>query len=96
MQSSISEGLPKSLLEAISSGCPVVTTDAGGCKEISKNFGFCVKKNNPNEFANAMINLYENKSYWQKCYKKCLKYRNNLSWDILTDKVINVYNKISI
>ena len=44
LQSSISEGLPKSLLEAISSGCPVVTTDAGGCKEISQDFGFCVKK----------------------------------------------------
>ena len=43
-----------------------------------------------------MIDLYENKSYWQKCYKKCLKYRNNLSWDILIDKVIDVYHKISI
>ena len=43
-----------------------------------------------------MIDLYENKSYWKKCYKKCLKYRNNLSWDILIGKVIDVYNKISI
>jgi len=94
LQSSISEGLPKSLLEALSAGCPVVTTDAGGCKEISKNFGFCVEKNNPNQFAEALINLYENKSYWEKCYQKCLDYRCNLSWDNLVNKVINVYNKI--
>ena len=96
LQSSISEGLPKSLLEALSSGCPVVTTDAGGCKEISKNFGFCVEKNNPNQFAEAIIQLYENKSYWEKCYKKCLDYRSSIGWEILVNKVKSVYNKISI
>lgn len=94
LQSSISEGLPKSLLEGLSSGCPVVTTDAGSCKEISENFGFCVEHSNPNEFARAMIDLYENKSYWQKCNKRCLEYRKNLGWEILTDKVIKVYNNI--
>tara|TARA_B100000212_G_C27228066_1_gene470323 strand:- start:23 stop:799 length:777 start_codon:yes stop_codon:yes gene_type:complete len=94
LQSSISEGLPKSLLEALSSGCPVVTTDAGGCKEISRDFGYCVKKNNPNQFAKAMIQLYEDKSYWEKCHKKCLKYRNKLSWENLTEKVFSVYKQL--
>ncbi len=96
LQSSISEGLPKSLLEGLSSGCPVVTTDAGSCKEISENFGFCVEKSNPTKFAKAMIDLYENKSYWQKCHEKCLEYRNSLGWETLTKKVIKVYNKFSV
>ena len=96
LQSSISEGLPKALLEAISSGCPVVTTDAGSCKEISKDFGYCVKKNSPNEFAIAMKELYENKSYWEKCNRRCLKYRDSLGWETLTEKVISVYKKIPI
>jgi glycosyltransferase involved in cell wall biosynthesis len=34
MMSSIFEGLPIALLETMSSGCPVITTDAGGVKEV--------------------------------------------------------------
>ena len=34
-----------------------------------------------------MIELYEDKSYWSKCYKKCLDYRKSIGWDILVNKV---------
>jgi glycosyltransferase involved in cell wall biosynthesis len=37
MMSSIFEGLPIALLEAMSSGCPPVTTDAGGIKEVVRH-----------------------------------------------------------
>lgn len=37
MMSSIFEGLPIALLEAMSSGCPVISTDAGGIREVIRH-----------------------------------------------------------
>ena len=43
IQSSVSEGLPKSILEGVASGCPIVTTNVGSCKEIADKFGISVE-----------------------------------------------------
>ena len=37
IQSSISEGLPKSILEGISTGCPIVSTNVGSCRKLQIN-----------------------------------------------------------
>ena len=53
------EGLPKTLLEAASSGIPIVTTDAPGCREVVDDGinGILVEPKNPEELYLALRKL---------------------------------------
>lgn len=56
------EGMPRSVLEAMSMGRAIITTDVPGCKEtvISGKNGYLVKVKSPQELATAMIKFIEN------------------------------------
>lgn len=60
--SSVSEGLPVSLLEYGMAGLPVVVTDVGECANVVQNgvHGFVVKPGNPAELARCMGELLNN------------------------------------
>ena len=57
------EGLPRSTLEAMSMGCPILTTNASGCKEtvIEGVNGYMVQIGSSEELAKKMIWFIENK-----------------------------------
>ena len=68
------EGTPRSLLEAMAMGRPIITTNTPGCREtiIDKKNGFLIKPNNLKELVYAMrfflknensINLMGSNSY---------------------------------
>jgi glycosyltransferase involved in cell wall biosynthesis len=53
------EGLPRSVLEAMAIGRPVITTDAPGCRELVRkpDNGFLVPVKNVDAVANSMISF---------------------------------------
>ena len=55
------EGMPRSVLEAMATGRPIITTDVPGCREtvIHKKNGLLVPPKNSKYLANAMIQLLE-------------------------------------
>jgi len=64
--SSISEGMPLSVLESFSAGVPVVTTDVGSCRELlfkvadDDEFGpagYCVAPMRPQAMSDAMVKM---------------------------------------
>jgi glycosyltransferase involved in cell wall biosynthesis len=61
--SSIHEGLPISLLEAVSLEIPVVCTDVGGIREVisDQNSGLLVPSNSVGDFVDAILTLYNDK-----------------------------------
>ena len=60
---SINEGLPMSLLEAMAIGTPVLSTAVGGIKEVIEDgeTGLLVPSKAIDEFEEALIRLYQNK-----------------------------------
>lgn len=58
------EGTPRAVLEAMSTGRPIITTDAPGCREtiVNNENGFLVPIKSPNEIANAISKLMVSKS----------------------------------
>ena len=62
------EGFPRVILEAMASGMPIVTTDAGGTSDLFEKAGkqqeYIVDVNDNQRFTEKLKDLVENKSIW--------------------------------
>jgi len=88
------EGLPKALLEAASSGLPIVTTDVPGCREVVENKinGFLVPPKDSFALIEPLKQLIDNKNL-RLSMGKLGRERviNNLSSDIIDLNHLNLY-----
>ena len=62
------EGMPRTVLEAMSTGSPILTTDVPGCREtvISGENGYLVPKADAQALVERMIWFIENRELWQR------------------------------
>ncbi|EGR2415815.1 glycosyl transferase family 1 [Vibrio cholerae] len=60
------EGMPRTVLEAMAMGRPILTTDAPGCREtvVNGENGWLVEKANVEQLAERMIWFIENQEQW--------------------------------
>ncbi|WP_010231899.1 glycosyltransferase [Gillisia marina] len=95
--SSRSEGLPVALLEYGSAGLYVVSTDVGECKNVIKNNGIVVNKEDPISLSKAFNTYYSN---IELAKTDALKFHNdineNYSPSAVVSKLISFYNTILI
>lgn len=93
--SSIREGLPVNILEAMACGLPVVATRNRGHNElvINRVNGFLVNINNKNEFVNSIYQLFLNKNIRVKMGKKSLSLVKKYSINTIVDEIYKVYVK---
>lgn len=68
MMSSLTEGFPKVLLEAGSSGTPTVTTDVGNAREIvgEGGFGIVVEPGSAAQLTDALLRIANDDELWEK------------------------------
>jgi len=66
--SSLWEGLPLAVIEAVASGVPAVVTDTGGVRDIMDNYnnGIVVKCKDAKSIADAVLTILDNRRQWNE------------------------------
>ncbi len=96
--SSIKEGLPYILLEAMAAGLPIVVTETGGIPEIIKNHnnGLMVAQKNPKQLAQAISGLLANPSIAEELGKSAkTAAREHFNIKKMVEKTENAYNALA-
>jgi len=94
VMASVSEGFPKSLVEAIACQTPVVVTDVGECGGIAQNVGLVVPSKDSHLLAEAMTRLLDDSQLYERCAAACLVEREEYGWKKMTDRVAGAYREI--
>ena len=95
--SSLREGLPNSILEAMALGLPVVTTDVAGAKELVVNgeTGFVVPQKDPEKIAKAVLAVLANKQIRRRMSQagRC-RVESEFSFPLRLKRVEDLYDHV--
>jgi glycosyltransferase involved in cell wall biosynthesis len=89
--SSVKEGLPYTLLEAMSASLPIIATNVGGIPEVLHKSGILIEPKNPNLLAENIIMLAQDKNLAQSLGDKA---RQKVTSDFSLKKMIEETKKV--
>ena len=90
IQPSLTEGMPRALIEAMSKGCPCVASNAGGMPELlDKKFIF--PKGNTDQLVKILINASNNGLFTQGARNK--EFTGQFSPDVINEKRMAFYHE---
>ena len=93
--SSIAEGFPFTVIEAMACGKAVVSTDVGGVREVLEGCGLLVRSRHPIELANSIIYLMKNTTIRTEMEDAALKrIRQFFTIELCIDRYKKLYEEI--
>lgn len=98
INTSIHEGIPMSILEAMSYDLPVIAPNVGGISEIIDDGveGYLIDSRNPNHFAERCIRLFKNRQLRAKMSQAVReKVIKEFSMEQMAEKYYNLYRSIA-
>jgi glycosyltransferase involved in cell wall biosynthesis len=94
INTSLHEGLPMSVLEAMAHGIPVIVPDTGGMSEIITNGveGYKINGRDPKLFAEKCLEMMNNKPMYDRMAGKSReRIVKNFSYERMADEYYNIY-----
>jgi glycosyltransferase involved in cell wall biosynthesis len=94
LNTSLHEGIPISILEAMSYGIPIIAPNVGGLEEILDDGiqGYLVEGREPKVFANRCLNIYNNKLLKHSMERSAReKVKEKFSNDRMAKEYYNLY-----
>jgi len=97
INTSLHEGIPMTILEAMSYGVPVVACDVGGIREIINDGidGFLVPSRNPQALAEKCLLLHRDKELWKKMSAAARrKIEDKFSATYMAEQYLALYRRV--
>jgi glycosyltransferase involved in cell wall biosynthesis len=91
---SLYEGFGLPVLEAMASGCPVVTSDSSSLAEISGKASLTVDPQNSHKITQAINSLLENNNLWKKMSILGKKQAGLFTWEKTCKKTMLAYERL--
>lgn len=90
------EGIPKVLIEAAASGCAIITTDHGGCREaiLPGRSGLLVPVKDCTELSKAMVTLLEDPILIRKMGNYSRIFSRDHATELINEQHLFIYNSI--
>ncbi len=88
---SLNEGMSNSLLEALSSGLAVLSTDTGGAREIVENCGMIIRKKSSEDILEKLRELKNSPQKLQKMKENARTKAQEMSWVGVAVKYKEIY-----
>ncbi|MEM4264997.1 MAG: glycosyltransferase family 4 protein [Thermoplasmata archaeon] len=90
------EGWGLSIMEAMASGCPVVSASVGGVNELVENgkTGILVSPGDVKGFADAVARFLSDDSFRETVVENARNQVGKYSWDVSAERTIEFYNQI--
>lgn len=90
---SLFEGSPKVVLEAMATGTPVISTDVGNVRKVIKDSGIIVPIRDSELLYKGMIDINED-SNWTLMSEKAIEYSGNYTWDAVSTRLDQIYSSL--
>jgi glycosyltransferase involved in cell wall biosynthesis len=88
------EGMSNTILEAMASGLPIITTDTGGTAELIDGNGIIVPVNSPQSLKNAILDYVKSLEMMKEHGIKSREVVEGMNWCIVAENYYNVYQEI--
>lgn len=94
MMASDYEGLSLSSLEGMAAGKPFVASDVDGLREVVDGAGVLFENRNPEALAQAILRLYEDKSYYDAVAERCASRAKEYDQGKMVNAYMDLYQSL--